>query len=91
MLRPVSTDEWAPGAPVFLAPVLASRLRITQRPDYREIRRYIRPAGPSPSALIGQNNIGLVTVDGNKITHTLLTRKRGITTHRADLDLSATT
>lgn len=91
MLRPVSTDEWAPGAPVFLAPVLASRLGIIQRPDYREIRRYIRPAGPSPSALIGQNNIGSVTVDGNKITHTLLTRQKGITAHRADLDLSATT
>src|SRR5689334_10084894 len=36
MLRPASTDEWAPGAPVFLPPVLARQFGITQRPDYRE-------------------------------------------------------
>ncbi|HEY5988299.1 MAG TPA: hypothetical protein VIV12_18265 [Streptosporangiaceae bacterium] len=90
MLRPVSTDEWAPGSPVFLAPSLASQLGISQRPDYRETRSYIRPAGPSPSALIGQNNIGSVTVDGHKITHTLLTRRQGTIAERAELDLSAT-
>src|SRR5262249_15169571 len=33
MLRPTSTDEWAPGAPVFLPPALARQLRISQHPD----------------------------------------------------------
>jgi hypothetical protein len=87
MLRPVSTDEWAPDAPVFLPPALARQLKITQRPDYREIRTYIRPAGPS-SLLIGENNIGSVTVDGHKVTHVLLSRGQGTTAHPAELDLS---
>jgi hypothetical protein len=89
MLRPVSTDEWAPGAPVFLTPALARRLGIGQRPDYRETRTYVRPAGPSPSVLIGENNIGSVTVDGHRVTHVLLSRGQGTTAHRAELDLSA--
>jgi hypothetical protein len=88
MLRPVSTDEWAPGAPVFLPPALARRLGISQRPDYRETRTYIRPAGPSSSILTGENNIGSVTVDSHKITHVLLTRGQGTTAHRAELDIS---
>src|SRR5689334_4823802 len=81
MLRPVSTDEWAAGGPVFLPPALARRLGISQRPDYREIRTYVRPAGPaSSSALTGENNIGCVTVDGSKVTHVLLSRAPGTTT-----------
>jgi hypothetical protein len=90
MLRPVSTDEWASGAPVFLPPALARQLGITQRPDYRETRTYIRPAGPSPSVLTGENNIGSVTVDGQKVTHVLLSRGPGTTAHPAELDLSPT-
>jgi hypothetical protein len=87
MLRPVSTDEWAAGGPVFLPPALARRLGISQRPDYREIRTYIRPAGPA-SILTGENNIGSVTLDGHKVTHVLLSRGQGTTAHRAELDLS---
>ena len=87
MRRPVSTDEWAAGGPVFLPPALARRLGISQRPDYREIRTYIRPAGPA-SVLTGENNIGSVTVDGYKITHVLLSRGQGTAAHRAELDLS---
>ncbi len=68
------------------APALARRLGISQRPDYREIRTYIRPAGPA-SVLTGGNNIGSVTVDGHKITHVLLSRGQGTTAHRAELDL----
>jgi hypothetical protein len=89
MLRPASTDEWAPGAPVFLTPALARRLGISQPPDYRETRTYVRPAGPSPSVLIGENNIGSVTVDGHKVSHVLLSRGEGTSAHRAELDLSA--
>ena len=88
MLRPVSTDEWAPGAPVFLPPALARQLGITQNPDYWESRTYIRPAGPSSSVLIGENNIGSVTVDRHKVTHVLLSKAQGTTAHPAELDLS---
>lgn len=88
MLRPVSTDEWAPGAPVFLTPALARHLRINRRPDYREIRTYIRPPGPSSSVLTGENNIGSVTVDRHKITHVLLSPGQRTTAHPAELDLS---
>jgi hypothetical protein len=88
MLRPVSTDEWAPGAPVFVPPALATQLGISQRPDYRETRTYIRPGGPSSSVLTGENNIGSVTVDGHKVTHVLLSRGQGTAAHPAELDLS---
>jgi hypothetical protein len=91
MLRPASTDEWAPGAPVFLPPALVRQLGISQHPDYREIRTYIRPAGQSSSVLIGENNIGSVTVDGHKVTHVLLSRGQGTTAHPAELDLSSAT
>jgi hypothetical protein len=93
MQRPVSTDEWAAGGPVFLPPALAGRLGISQRPDYRETRTYIRPRGePSSSVLTGENNIGCVTVDGSEVTHVLLSRGPGTTTaHRAELDLSPAT
>ena len=91
MLRPVSTDEWTLGAPVFLAPALASQLGISQRPDYRETRTYIRPAGSSRSMLIGENNIGSVTVDRHNITHVLLSRRQDTTAYRAELILSAST
>ena len=87
MLRPASTDQWAPGAPVFLPPALAHQLGITQRPDYRESRTYIRPTGPS-SVLTGENNIGSVTIDKHKVTHVLLSRGRGTAAHPAELDLS---
>jgi hypothetical protein len=93
MRRPVSTDEWAAGGPVFLTPALAGRLGISQRPDYREIRTYIRPSGePSSSVLTGENNIGCVTVDGHKVAHVLLSSGPGTTTaHRAELDLAPAT
>jgi hypothetical protein len=86
MRRPVSTDEWAAGGPVFLPPALARRLGISQPSDYREIRTYITPAEPS-SVLTGENNIGSVTVNGHKITHVLLSRSQGTTAHRTELDL----
>ena len=88
MLRPASTDQWAPGAPVFLPPALAHQLGITQRPDYRESRTYIRPTSPSSSVLTGENNIGSVTIDKHKVTHVLLSRGQGTAAHPAELDLS---
>jgi hypothetical protein len=90
MRRPVSTDEWAPESPVFLHPALANQLGISQPPDYRETRTYIRPAGSS-SLLIGENNIGSVTVDRHKVTHVLLSRGQGTAARRAELDLTPAT
>jgi hypothetical protein len=69
------------------APALACQLGITQPPDYREIRTYVRPAGPS-SLLTGENNIGSVTVHRHKVTHVLLSRGQRTTAHSAELDLS---
>jgi len=91
MLRPASTDEWAPGAVVFLPPTLARQLGISQPPEYRESRTYIRPAGPSTSVLTGENNIGSVTVDRHNVTHVLLSRGQVTTAHPAELDLSPAT
>jgi hypothetical protein len=89
LLRPVNTDAWADagGAPVFLAPPVARKLGITQPPDYREVRTYLRPDGPSSSPVIGENNLGVVVVDGHTLTHRILSRGTCTTTHHARLDL----
>ena len=90
LLRPVNSDAWADGGdrgPVFLAPSVARRLGITQPPDCREVRTYLRPDGPSSSPLIGENNLGIVVLDGHSITHRILSRGARTTTHQARLDL----
>ena len=90
LLRPVNTDAWADGGdsgPVFLAPSVARRMGITQPPDYREVRTYLRPDGPWSSPLIGENNLGVVVLDGHSITHRILSRGARTTTHQARLDL----
>lgn len=90
LLRPVATDAWADDGergPVFLAPPLARRLGITQPPDYREVRTYLRPDGPSSSPLIGENNLGEVILDGHRITHRIMSRDACTTIHQARLDL----
>jgi hypothetical protein len=87
LLRPVNTDAWVQGGPVFLAPSTAYRLGISQPPDYVEARTYLRPDGPWSSPLIGENNLGVVDLDGHQITHRILSRSSHTTTHRARLDL----
>ncbi len=90
LLRPVNTDAWVDdgGAPVFLAPSLAHKLGVIQPPEYREVRAYLRPDGPSSSPLIGENNLGVVVLDGDRITHRILSRSTHTTTHQARLDLA---
>ncbi len=70
--RAVNTDEWGEDTPVFLAPRRARQLGIHQPADYRESRRYIRPAERSSSVLVGDNNVGLVTLHPDRVTHELL-------------------
>lgn len=77
MLRAVNTDEWAEDSPVFLAPRDVKVLGIEQRPDFRERRVYVRPRGRRASILVGENNMGLVSIQGERVTHTLLARGKG--------------
>jgi hypothetical protein len=73
--KAANTDTWNPEAPVFLAPTLASAIRVEQQPDYRETRRYIPPDGDgSRSMLLAANNVGHVTLREGELTHRLLAR-----------------
>ncbi len=77
--RAANTDAWDDDSPVFLAPRHARRLGITQPPDYREFRRYLRPVEHRASVLIGENNVGVVALYGDRVTHLLLGRRPGET------------
>lgn len=79
MLRAVNTDEWAADSPVFLAPRDVKVLGIGQPPDFRECRIYVRPEGRNSSILVGENNMGLISLEGREITHRLLARGKGRT------------
>jgi hypothetical protein len=72
LFRAVNTDEWDEAAPVFLAPADVRLLGIEAAPDYRDNRLYMRPRRGS-SFLVGNNNLGLVSLRGDEITHRLLT------------------
>jgi PhoD-like phosphatase len=69
--KSTNTDAWNDNAPVFLGPRRAEALGIKQPPDYLECRIYIRPEGKG-SMLVGENNIGLVTVGPRAIVHRLM-------------------
>jgi hypothetical protein len=77
--RSTNTDEWNDDAPVFLGPRHAAVLGITQPPDYRESRVYIR-LEDSASLLVGENNIGFVRIERNEIVHRLI----GLGTEKTD-------
>jgi hypothetical protein len=88
MLRAVNSDEWAEDSPVFLAPRDVKVLGVDQPPDFRECRIYVRPKGRNSSILVGENNTGLVRVEGDEITHRLLVRgKHGSREHVATIVL----
>jgi hypothetical protein len=91
MFRAVNTDEWSEDGPIFLAPRDVRLLGITDQPDYRECRTYVRPSGrPAASILVGENNVGLVTLEGERVMHRLLTVDRsGLREHTADMDATA--
>jgi hypothetical protein len=74
--RPANTDAWDEGAPVFLRPQEVDRLGIKEAPEYRENKTYVEVSEGYESFIVGENNLGLVTVRGPEVTHRLLTRKQ---------------
>ena len=92
--RPVNTDAWAEDAPVFLPPTLAKRVAAQQPPRFQETRSYVRPDGHRTRVVVGDNNVGLVSVrprDG-VVVHRLLARRAGRTMpHTASLPLWSAT
>jgi hypothetical protein len=88
--RAVNTDAWAEDAPVFLAPTLAEPIAAEQPPRLEETRRYVHPDDHRTRVVIGDNNVGLVSVrlrDG-VVVHRLLARRAGTTMpHTASLSL----
>ncbi len=86
--RPANTDEWDDDAPVFLAPEVARRVAPDQPPRYRETRRYVGPVERPKSVVVGESNVGLVTIGGGEVVHRLLGRTGGATvTHTARMAL----
>jgi hypothetical protein len=72
MHQPVNPHEWSDEAPVFLAPHHARHLSIQEPPDYREQRQYVPASGPRTLTILGDNNVGLVSVRGDEVIHQLL-------------------
>jgi hypothetical protein len=83
MFRPPNVDEWADDSPVFLAPRHIKVLGVETPPDYRECRIYVRPEGRNRSVLIGENNIGLVSLEDEGVEHRILSRGRHTHDHLA--------
>jgi hypothetical protein len=87
MKRAPNTDEWADDeSPVFLAPRHVKILGIETPPDYRDYRIYVRPSGRNRSVLIGENNIGLVTLTEEGVEHRVLSRGHRTHVHTARLE-----
>ncbi|HEY2960260.1 MAG TPA: hypothetical protein VGM21_18940 [Actinomycetota bacterium] len=88
--RAVNSDEWAEDAPVLLPPTVADRLGPEPPPQFEEKRSYVRLDGHRARVVVGDNNVGLVTVrlrDG-VVVHRLLARRAGRTMpHTATLRL----
>ena len=70
--HPMNTQEWSDEAPVFLTPRRARQLRIQEPPEYREHRQYVSAAGPRMVTILGDNNVGLVSIMGDEVIHQLL-------------------
>jgi hypothetical protein len=76
--RAVNTDEWDDSSPVFLAPLDARLVGVKTPEDFRECRVYARPTRGT-SFLIGENNVGLMSLRGTGVAHRVLVRHRGHT------------
>jgi hypothetical protein len=70
--RSAHTDAWSEEAPVFLTPRRAQQLGIQEPPDYREQRQYVPASGPRTLTILGDNNVGLVSIMGDEVIHQLL-------------------
>lgn len=82
--RAVNTDEWNDDAPVLLSPKIAKLLRISTEPTIDERRTYVGTRGAKKVRLVGEHNIGLVSIRGNAARQELLCREK------SDLDVLAT-
>lgn len=71
-LGPGNTDEWSENAPVFLEPRRAQQLGIQAPPDYREQREYVPTSGAGSLKIVGDNNVGLVSVTEDDVVHQLM-------------------
>ncbi|MDQ3679085.1 MAG: alkaline phosphatase D family protein [Actinomycetota bacterium] len=71
--RPVNTDEWG-DAPVFLSPRLAGWLKVDEDPDYEEVRRYAPPEERPSMLIVGEANVGLVSLHDDRVVHRLIGR-----------------
>lgn len=88
MRRAVDTDEWARDAPVFLSPTAAQHLGVEERPKYVERRVYVAPSDGRRSMLLGENNIGVVSLRNDEVAHCLLSRgRKGTSHHEASIKL----
>jgi hypothetical protein len=84
--RAANTDEWTEDAPVMLSPRRAEHLHIEEEPDFREHREYIVTDGHNALKIVGENNIGLVTLVDGEVTHELLCpTRRGLRTYISKL------
>jgi hypothetical protein len=72
LLRPANTNEWSENAPLFLAPRRARQLSLQEPPTYRAHRQYVPTSGPGTLTILGDNNIGLVSIMGDEVIHQLL-------------------
>lgn len=89
--KPANTDEWSDDSPVFVAPKRVQQLGISEPPPYREWRSYIRTTGPDSAMIVGENNLGVVSMTGTEITHRLLSRDKNQTNvHTATMDFAET-
>jgi hypothetical protein len=90
MFRVPNIDEWNDDSPVFLNPKRVGPLKIAEPPRYREERNYVRVEGPNSSMLVGENNIGLLSLTEGEVVHRLLSRQKGRTNvHTAKIEISA--
>ncbi|MDP8976622.1 MAG: hypothetical protein M3N28_09735 [Actinomycetota bacterium] len=71
--RPVNTDDWG-DSPVFLSPRLARWLKVDEPPDYEEVRRYAPPRERPSMLIVGEANVGLVSVYPDRVVQQLLGR-----------------
>ncbi|MGH2788460.1 MAG: hypothetical protein ACRDJV_11200 [Actinomycetota bacterium] len=85
-MRPANTDEWSPESPVMLSPRRAKHLHIEEEPDFSEEREYIVVSGDGSLKIVGENNVGLVTITRDEVVHEVLCpTRRGLRVHTARL------
>lgn len=73
MTKAANTDEWDEDSPVFIPKHLEGRLDADPPPCYRETRRYVDPQERPGWVVVGENNIGSLSVSADGVRHRLHT------------------